>query len=117
LAVLARKVLASEHSAAGFAEVRPGVALAPGGLDVALADLGDGTVYLLDREGPDLRDAVGIEDPRSVFVLGDDSGLDPESRAALTRRGARTLGVGPLDLHAEDVVAIVANEVDRRTRR
>jgi tRNA (pseudouridine54-N1)-methyltransferase len=117
LATLARKVLASESDAPGFAEVRPGVALAPGGLEVVLDDLGAATIYLLDRAGQDLRDTTGIEDPRAVFVLGDDSGLDAESRSSLTRRGARTLGVGPVDLHAEDVVAIVANEVDRRSRR
>jgi tRNA (pseudouridine54-N1)-methyltransferase len=117
LAILARKVLAYEGSAPGFAEARPGVALAPGGLEVALADLGAGAIYLLDRDGQDLRDAAGIEDRRAVFVLGDDSGLDVETRENLAQRGARTLGVGPLGLHAEDVVAIVANEVDRRARR
>jgi tRNA (pseudouridine54-N1)-methyltransferase len=117
LAILARKSLAVEPGDAGFITVRPGVAVASGSLDVALDDLGTAPIHLLDPGGADLREAPGIEDPNAAFVLGDDSGFDTEARQTLTRRGARTLGVGPVGLHAEDVIAIVVNEIDRRARR
>jgi tRNA (pseudouridine54-N1)-methyltransferase len=117
LAILARKALAADAAGKGFVVVRPGVAVASGGLDVALDDLGQATIHCLDLAGQDLRGAPGVEDPTAAFVLGDDSGLDAEALDGLTRSGARTLSVGPVGLHAEDVIAIVANEIDRRSRR
>jgi tRNA pseudouridine-54 N-methylase len=35
-------------------------------------------------------------------------------RSRLLEAGATPLGVGPVGLHAEDVVAVVSNEIDRR---
>jgi tRNA (pseudouridine54-N1)-methyltransferase len=117
LATLARKVLASrvDESAPGFGEVREGIALARGGLDVVLADLGPRPgLFVLEEGGADLRGAPGLGEGGAVFVLGDHLGFDEATRAMLAGRGARALGVGPRSLHAEDVIAIVLNEVDRR---
>jgi tRNA (pseudouridine54-N1)-methyltransferase len=120
LATLARKVLASrvDETAQGFAEVREGIALARGGLEVVLADLGAGAaLFVLDEAGADIRESSAVEEPGAVFVLGDHLGFDDGSRAVLAERGARAIGVGPRSLHAEDVIAIVLNEVDRRTTK
>ena len=118
LATLARKILASrvDETAPGFGEVREGIALARGGLDVVLADLGPRPgLFVLDEGGPDLRGASGLGEGGAVFVLGDHLGFDEATRATLAERGARALGVGPRSLHAEDAIAIVLNEVDRRS--
>ncbi len=58
LAVLARKVLASrvDEAVDGFHDVKPGVAVARGGVDAVLATEVDGAaLYLLDEQGEDLR--------------------------------------------------------------
>lgn len=111
LATLAKKALATPGGDGVFVDARPGVAVANGGLDAVLADLGPSTVYVLDEGGDDLRDAP-LDLERPVFVLGDHGGIHPEARAKLA--GAAGLRVGPRSLHADDVVSIVWNELDRR---
>ncbi len=113
LATLVKKSLAAPRTGAGFVTVRPGVAVADGGLDVVLDDLGDAALWLLDEGGDDLRDVALGSDP-AAFVLGDHTGLDATARARLDARGARRVRVGPVSVHADDVVAIVTNELDRR---
>ncbi|MDF3070959.1 MAG: hypothetical protein K0R38_6560, partial [Polyangiaceae bacterium] len=49
------------------------------------------------------------------FFLGDHQGFDAASRELLGARGAATLSVGPRSLHAEDVVTLLNNELDRRS--
>ncbi len=119
LAVLAQKVLAGDAADAGregsaFVEVKPGIAVAAGGTAVVFADLAGATPYLLEEDGPDIRavPAVGLRD--AAFFLGDHGGFSPETRAQLVAIGARPLGVGPVSVHAEDAIAIVNNELDRR---
>lgn len=114
LALLVRKSLAAfealDPPAEGFVEVRPGVSVARGGVERALEGLG-GPLHLLDEGGEDARAAsLG----GGVFVLGDDLGPDDETRARLARLGARALSVGPVSLHAEDALAVLWNELDRR---
>ena len=113
LAVLAQKSLAAPRAGRGFVAVRPGVAVADGGLDAVLDDLGDAGLWLLDEGGDDLRDADLRAAPRA-FLLGDHTGLDPAARAALDHRPVRRVRVGPVSLHADDVVAVVTNELGRR---
>jgi len=116
LAVLVKKVLAShaDDDRPGYVEVKPGIAVARGGLGVVLGDLGGATPYVLDEQGTDLREASDLAADDTVFFLGDPDGFDPASRASLEAIGARSIGVGPLSLHAEDVVVLVNNELDRR---
>ena len=117
LAVLVKKTLALPDDGApeGFLERKPGVSVARGGLDAVLRDVGTAAAYVLEEGAPDLRQAP---DPDlvadSVFFLGDHLGVDPLARALLRERGARPLGLGPISLHAEDAVAVVSNEIDRR---
>ena len=60
LAVLAKKVLSSRADAerSGFVEIKAGVAVARGGLDRVIADLGGASPYVLEESAPDLRDAA-----------------------------------------------------------
>jgi tRNA (pseudouridine54-N1)-methyltransferase len=116
LAVLAKKVLASavDASARGFVETRVGVAVANGGIEEVLADVGAVAAYVLEEDGPDLRGVAGLESAHGAFFLGDHIGFDEATRAQLAAVGAHPLGVGPISLHAEDAIAIVSNELDRR---
>jgi tRNA (pseudouridine54-N1)-methyltransferase len=116
LAVLAKKVLASHADAerGGFIEVKAGIAIASGGLDVVIDDLGGATPYLLEPNAPDLREAAELGRTDAAFFIGDHVGVSEAARAELAAIGARSLGVGPVSLHAEDAIAIVSNEIDRR---
>jgi tRNA (pseudouridine54-N1)-methyltransferase len=116
LAVLAKKALASDADAgaSGFVEVRPGIAVASGDLERVVADLGGASPYVLEEGGPDLREVPGLGDGDVVFFVGDHVGFDDPTRAKLLAVGARPLGVGPVALHAEDAIAVVSNELDRR---
>jgi tRNA (pseudouridine54-N1)-methyltransferase len=113
LAVLAQKVLAAPVEGTGFVAVRPGIAVAEGGLDAVLADLGPATLYLLEEGAPDLRDAA-LDAPDPAFFIGDHLGFDETTRARLAALGATAVGVGPMSVHADDAVVLVVNELDRR---
>jgi tRNA (pseudouridine54-N1)-methyltransferase len=116
IAVLAQKALAAPGEGDGFVTVRPGIAVAEGGLDAVLADVRSATPYVLQEGALDLREAA-IDPADVVFFLGDDGGFDEATRArlaALAPRAASAVGVGPVSLHADDAVAIVVNELDRR---
>lgn len=118
LAVLAQKALAAPAEGSGFVAVRPGVAIAEGGLDAVLADFNErepAALYVLEEGAPDLRDAaLDAPAPRDVaFFLGDHVGFDEATRAALAALGATPVSVGPVSVHADDVVTLVTNELDR----
>jgi tRNA (pseudouridine54-N1)-methyltransferase len=49
-----------------------------------------------------------------TFFVGDHLGFDPPTRASLLGAGASPVGLGPVSLHAEDAVAVVSNDIDRR---
>ena len=112
LATTLKKMLAWPCRDAGFEPVRPGMAVALGGIETVLAELGDGPVYILEQGAPDIRAAAIRGD--ATFVLGDHLGLAEPVRAKLMAAGASALGVGPRALHSEDVIALVHNELDRR---
>jgi len=116
LATLARKTLAAAPGdGPGFVPVRHGVSVARGGLDVVLADLDGATPYVLEEGAPDIRTAALAEASVAIF-LGDHLGIEPRARETLADRGAVGLGLGPVSMHAEDAVAVVSNELDRRAR-
>ena len=108
-----RNALAWEVSGPDFATARQGIAVAGGGLDAVLSDLGSMTPYVLEEGGSDVR--VGALDAREpVFFIGDHLGFDPATRARLAEVGAAPLSVGPVSVHADDAIALVNNELDRR---
>jgi tRNA (pseudouridine54-N1)-methyltransferase len=114
LATLLRKTLAShaDEAAEGFVEARTGVAIASGGLDSVLTDLGTAPTFVLEEGGSDVREADLAGD--ATFFLGDHLGFAEQTRERLIGLSARPLRVGPRSLHTEDAIAIVLNEVDRR---
>ncbi len=116
LATLARKTLASraDEAADGFVEVRAGIAIARQGLESVLSELGAAPGFVLEEGATDLRACPEAMVGEAVFFLGDHLGFDERTRERLAASGARPLGVGPRSLHAEDVVAVVLNELDRR---
>ncbi len=116
LGTMVQKALAADAEGTGFVTVRPGVAIARGGLDVVLADLGAGARYVLEESAQDLRDAE-IDTGDTVVFVGDHLGFDDETRARLAAIGAVPIGVGPISVHADDAVTIVSNEMDRREAR
>jgi tRNA (pseudouridine54-N1)-methyltransferase len=114
LALLVQKALGRHAGgSAGFTEQKPGLSVADGGLDCVLADLREARCYVLEEGAADLRGAV----PSSgdvAFFIGDHLGFDPDARATLASYGAEPVGIGPVSLHSDDVVAVVSNELDRR---
>lgn len=113
LATMVKKALATPRERAGFVDVRPGVAIAEGGLEAALADLAPGPSYVLEEGATDLREAS--IDPRDPIVfVGDHLGLDERARAAIAAFGAAPIGVGPVSVHADDAITLACNELDRR---
>ncbi len=116
LGVLAQKILASraDEGAPGFVEIKAGIALSRGSLADVLADLEGAAPYVLVESGVDIRSVDDFACDDAAFFLGAHVDFDDDTRAALASFGARPLSVGPVGLHAEDAIAIVSNEVDRR---
>lgn len=113
LAVLVQKVLAVTPDGPAFQTVRPGIALASGGLASVLDDLGALTAYVLEEGAPDVR-TQPIDSPNAVFFVGDHLGFDAPTREQLRSLPATPLGLGPVSVHAEDAVTLLHNELDRR---
>ncbi len=115
LALLVQKALARRvpRLVPGFSPIREGLAIADGGLEVAIADLGGATPYVLDEAGPDLRERAPVTTDAAFFV-GDHLGFGARARAAIDAIGATPVGVGPVSLHADDAITILRNELDRR---
>jgi len=128
LAILVQKALARSSPDAEpnvFVEIRPGLAVARGGVEAVLADVaregaGDTAgekpraAYVLEENARDLRDGPLASDDVVVFV-GDHRGFDEATRARLSELGAEPIGVGPISIHADDAITIVCNEMDRRS--
>jgi tRNA (pseudouridine54-N1)-methyltransferase len=119
LATLVQKALATPSGTPGFTLLRRGIAIADGGLDVVLADLGPSAPYVLEEGAPDVRDASLTPRPGAadVFFVGDHLGFDEATRARIAAIGAEPLSVGPVSVHADDAVALLVNELDRRAAR
>jgi tRNA (pseudouridine54-N1)-methyltransferase len=120
LAVRMKKVLTSRaddpevNPAARWVTVRPGFAVARGGFERVLADVDGATPWILDETAPDIRETSGLASSHGLFVIGDHLGIPDDIRAQLDAAGARRISIGPVSLHADDVVALVTNELDRR---
>jgi tRNA (pseudouridine54-N1)-methyltransferase len=113
LASTCKKALLTECAADGFTPVRAGIAVADGGMESLWPELRDCALYVLEPGAADIRHS-SIEEAETAFILGDHIGLEPATRAWCAEHGARFVSVGPTALYTEDVIAIVANELDRR---
>jgi tRNA (pseudouridine54-N1)-methyltransferase len=119
LAILVKKVLASHADEAepGFVVVKPGIAVAKGGLDMALDDVlasaPGGPLFVLDESARDLRRVNDLGAGSPCFVIGDHLGIPDDARMRLAVVGALPVSIGPVSVHADDVLTIVTNELDR----
>lgn len=113
LAMLVQRVLALPSNGSAFVVYRAGIAVADGGLEVVMSDVGCATPYVLDEGGPDIREAA-LDSADPLFFVGDHLGFDDATQAELSRLGASPVGLGPVSVHAEDAICLVVNELDRR---
>lgn len=109
LAVLVKKILSIEVEGPGFVEKREGIAIANGGLEVVLEEA-NVPRYVLAEDGVDLRTTTVERD--ALFILGDDRGFDDSHRDLLA--ATARISVGPVSLQADDAIAVLHNELDRR---
>jgi tRNA (pseudouridine54-N1)-methyltransferase len=116
LATLVQKALAAEAEGddKAFVAVRPGLSVRRGGVDELVPELGGGPLFVLEPHGEDVRLTPDIGEPNAAFVIGDHLGIDEKTRASLAARGAIPIRVGPVAIHADDVVSLLSNELDRR---
>jgi tRNA (pseudouridine54-N1)-methyltransferase len=110
--LLLKTIRRVEGEDARFVEQRPGIAVACAGLEAVLHDLPDMPLFALEEGGPDIREARVTN---AAFFIGGHVGFDPATRDALGSAGARPLGIGPVSVHSDDVVAVLHNELDRRS--
>ena len=108
-----QKALSVERHGDGFEFVAPGMLVGPLDLAALLQDLGDARLLVLAADGRDLR-TVPLDGADTVFVIGDNRGLTEEEHALLAQRGATRVSLGPVEIHADDALAVVHNELDRR---
>lgn len=106
-----QRALAARHRGAGAEMVAPGIMAAPMALETLVQDQ-PGARFVLGREGADFRTVSWEGD--ATFVLGDDLGIASDQQEQLLRSGASIVSLGPVDLHTEDAITIVHNELDRR---
>ena len=69
--------------------------------------------YLLDQKGEDIRcTEVSLD---SIFVMSDHTPMPKNSKKSLINSGIRRISVGPKMLHTSQCIAVVLNELDRRS--
>jgi tRNA (pseudouridine54-N1)-methyltransferase len=112
LAILVKKTLALPSAPATFTELRPGLSLCAGDLDVVLSDLDDAPRFVLHEQGTDIRERT-FTGSAATFFIGDQLGFDADTLARFDALGYARLTLGPVSLHSDDVVSVVSNELDR----
>lgn len=107
-ALLLEKALGAFTTGPVWQESTPGISVAVLSFDELLATLPD-PIIVLDEQGD-----AGADLPRDAsFVLGDHLGLTPEELAALEKRGARRVSLGPVSLQADQCIVVLHNALDR----
>ena len=71
------------------------------------------TPYLLDKKGQDIR-LVTFE-PEPLFLLTDHTPMPRNSKKSLLKSGISAVSVGPTVLHSSQCIAVVLNELDRKS--
>lgn len=89
----------------------PGVYVRRRGLAEVLETVGEGLVYLRE-DGEDLRSADLPANP--TFLLSDHRDLTPTEEELVAAHDPLVVRAGPVSLHADHVVVLVHNELDRR---
>jgi tRNA (pseudouridine54-N1)-methyltransferase len=110
-AILLQGALSARHPGTGPEHLAPGFEALPVDLETLLS-VGS-SLFFLDPDGEDVRSTT-FGPAGATFVVGDDRGFTPEQRETLGRLHARPLRLGPTDVHTEDAISLVHNELDRR---
>jgi len=92
-------------------EVMPGLLASRATLEESLDRLGP-TFVELREDGTDIRETDLPAD--ATFLLSDNQDLTVDEERIVRARGALVVSVGPAPLHADQAIAIVQNELDRR---
>ncbi|HYV09179.1 MAG TPA: tRNA (pseudouridine(54)-N(1))-methyltransferase TrmY [Thermoplasmata archaeon] len=92
-------------------EVMPGLLASRATLEESLDRLGP-TFVELREDGTDIRETDLPAD--ATFLLSDNQDLTADEERIVRERGALVVSVGPAPLHADQAIAIVQNELDRR---
>ncbi|MEX2489166.1 MAG: hypothetical protein WD356_06500 [Pseudomonadales bacterium] len=69
-------------------------------------------VYVLDKKGTDIREAVIDDDP--VFVMTDHIPMPRKTFKSLRRQGVEGVSLGPAMLRTSQCLVLIHNELDRR---
>lgn len=119
LAILVQKALVAvpPGTSEGFSSMRRGIDVADGGVETVLRDCVGSRLFMLDERGADVRETAFDVTSDCTFFIGDHMGFDAQTVALLKREGAQPLSLGPMAIHAEDAVAVLWNELDRRAAR
>lgn len=112
-ATLVQKALATSTTGPVWQPASPGIDVAAIGLAELLPEFGGVARYVLDENGSDVRDQP-LDHRDSVFFVGDHTGFTRDEQTLLETAGARRVSVGPVSLHADDAIAVLHNELDRR---
>lgn len=94
-------------------EVYPGFFIEDKGILELIKELVDEgkEIYLLDKDGEDIRKAKIEENP--IFVMGDHRGL-PLKEFKRLKKMCKTVSIGNKTYFASHTTAIINNEIDRR---
>ena len=103
---LIKKAL-STPCGSGFREAAPGVLVRNGGLERLLFEQ---AFAVLDEKGTDIRT---VETLPGAFLLSDHQNFTEEEETLV--RDAPRYSAGPVCLHADHTITVIANEIDRRT--
>jgi len=104
---------ALEYEGAAEREVNEGVHVSSRSFADVVKDLAP--IHLLAEDGEDLREVELSADP--AFLLSDDEDLTAEEAELAGQQVASRVSAGPISLHADQVITLVHNELDRRERR
>ncbi|MDD1731150.1 MAG: hypothetical protein CG440_182 [Methanosaeta sp. NSM2] len=85
-----------------------GITVRLGGLPELLEDFKGADLVYLKEDGPDIRGMEGISSAgKTVFILGDHTGMTEEEEELMGRAGARTASLGETSLHADHCIVIL----------
>ena len=85
-----------------------GITVRLGGLPELLEDFKRADLVYLKEDGPDIRGMEGISSAgKTVFILGDHTGMTEEEEELMGRAGARTASLGERSLHADHCIVIL----------
>ncbi len=94
-------------------EVYPGIIVAKKSFERLIKEKQDYQIIYLHKKGKDIRELKFKENV--LFVFGDYIGMPRKTEIFLERYNAEKVSLGKIDYHASHCIAIVNNELDRRS--